>query len=852
MAGFIFCCIFHYLRNFFPFDPFDIVWICVFINILDKKISMQGIFVLSIGSRKVIRFFSGLLCMISPFMCFSQVRKLETKNGRLLLQLGAGYLNVVRENQIDLDSGLALAAKRNQLSRMAVIAEGYDEILTDPANKWIANENIDMAKAELSLSNGSKRIQLFNIIGSYYVFQPAARQNDLDSALFYLEQAKKEEEVAGDQRHLCLTLRLFGKYYLEKGDLPQADKTFSQAVSISGKHGYLEEEAMSLLFWAAFSPYQPNTIGERINHLKTADSLFGKTGNIQNRIIARTDIGYLSFAGGNFEESKNSFLEVLKLEKEINFPFTHYTTDLLAMMAYAQGQQGVALEYAMMGIKSADATGDGAMKGYLYCRIGDSYSFRHVDRSPFEWYMKGMEEFEKVGDDPFRSARAIVYVLENTGESKEAIELTQQMLRRFPPKDSLQKQGVYLSLAKLYTSRHSYSDAEKYLQAAEKIQENLFLRYGTLNTSEFYFQMANGYFAIKRFDQARMYYNKLLGPTIALEVMRESNVEYSLYYMDSVDGNFQGAFNHLHKFLNLTVKMMDEKQASANESLRIQYETEKKDNNIKILNQQAEIQKTQIKQDKLTRSIMIAGGAVLLVFLGLLYNRYRLKQSQQQVVSQKNVVLQHLVEEKEFLMKEIHHRVKNNLQIVISLLNTQSKFLDNEEAIAAISESRHRMQAMSLIHQKLYQSENVAFVSMPGYIREMVDYLDMSFNVGQRIKFELNIDAVDLDISQAIPVGLILNEAVTNCIKHAFTDQPNGIIRVSMRKMADEMIYLEISDNGKGLPANFDFKSSQSLGIRLIRGLIEQIGGELNFSDQDGCRIATTFKQDLVLRPVAV
>jgi two-component system, sensor histidine kinase PdtaS len=813
---------------------------------------MKNRWILIVTGQKAVRSAVYFLLLVVPVFSFSQPGKLDIKSQRLLLQLGAGYLNVVRENQIDLDSGLELAAKRNNLSRMAVIAEGNDEILNDPANRWIASEDIGIAKTEASTAKGKKRIQLLNIIGSYYLFQPAGRKNDLDSALFYLERAKKESEAVEDQRSLCQTLRLLGKYYMDKGDLTQANKTFGQAVNISGKHGFLEEEAMSLLFWAAFSPFQPNTITERIAHLKKADSLFEKTGNIQNRIIAKTDIGYLSFAEGNVPGSKNSFLEVLKLEKEINFPFTHYTTDLLAMITFAQAQQGEALEYAMMGIKSAVATGDKANRGYLYCRIGDSYSFRHLDRSPLEWYMKGMGEFEKVGDDPFRSARAIVFLLENIGESKEAIELTQQMLKRFPPKDSLQKQGVYLSLAKLYTSRHSFSDAEKYLQAAEKMQEYLFLRYGKLNTSEFYYQMADGYFTIHRFDPARVYFNKLLSSAITLEQTRHMDVEISLYKMDSLDGNFQGAVTHLKKYSELQVLMLDEKQAKTNEGLRIQYETEKKDNNIKILNQQAELQQTQIKHDRLTKSVMIAGAAVLLVFLGLLYNSYRLKQSQQQVVTQKNIALQHLVEEKEFLMKEIHHRVKNNLQIVISLLNTQSKFLNNDEAIAAISESRHRMQAMSLIHQKLYQSENVAFVAMSAYIRELVDYLDMSFNVGQRIKFELNIDPIDLDISQAIPVGLILNEAVTNCIKHAFTDQPNGIIRVNMIKMPDELVFLEISDNGKGLPPDFDFTTSQSLGIRLIRGLIEQIGGEPSFSDRDGCRIATTFRQDIVLRHVAV
>jgi two-component system, sensor histidine kinase PdtaS len=279
--------------------------------------------------------------------------------------------------------------------------------------------------------------------------------------------------------------------------------------------------------------------------------------------------------------------------------------------------------------------------------------------------------------------------------------------------------------------------------------------------------------------------------------------------------------------------------------LKIQYETEKKDNNIRILNQEAALQKVVIKQDKFAREVMIGGAALLVLFLGLLYNRYRLKQ-------RSNKQLQHLVDEKEFLLKEIHHRVKNNLQIVISLLNTQSKFLNNEEALAAISESRHRMQAMSLIHQKLYQSENVAFVGMQGYIRELVSYLDSSFNTGKKIHFDLDIDPIDMDISQAIPVGMILNEAITNSIKHAFADQSNGIIIINMKVLPHQMILFEIGDDGKGMMIDQNAAFNQSMGMRLIRGLIEQIGGELTIRNDKGFMLSTTFQQNLILKSVAV
>ncbi len=207
-----------------------------------------------------------------------------------------------------------------------------------------------------------------------------------------------------------------------------------------------------------------------------------------------------------------------------------------------------------------------------------------------------------------------------------------------------------------------------------------------------------------------------------------------------------------------------------------------------------------------------------------------------------------LLEEKEWLVKEIHHRVKNNLQIVISLLSTQSKYLDNEEAVAAISESRHRMQAMSLIHQKLYQSENTTSVNMQTYITELSDYLKTSFNNGKEINFLSNVDEILLDISQAIPIGLILNEVITNAIKYAFEGREAGNIQIKMLCIDGSKILLEIKDNGVGLPDDFNIQISDSMGMRLMKGLVKQINGNLFIANDSGVKLVIDFKAENTLK----
>lgn len=204
-------------------------------------------------------------------------------------------------------------------------------------------------------------------------------------------------------------------------------------------------------------------------------------------------------------------------------------------------------------------------------------------------------------------------------------------------------------------------------------------------------------------------------------------------------------------------------------------------------------------------------------------------------------MIKKLYHEKEWMINEIHHRVKNNLQVVISLLNTQSAYLDNKDAILAIQNSQHRMHAMSLIHQKLYQSENLATIDISWYIYELVKYLSDHFDVEKKINFEIDTEKLELDVAQAVPLGLILNEAVSNAIKHAFPDGEKGIIKISLKKMHAETNELTIADNGIGLAEDFKSENSNSLGMNLMIGLTDQLGGTFDYKNTNGLTIIITF-----------
>jgi two-component sensor histidine kinase len=178
---------------------------------------------------------------------------------------------------------------------------------------------------------------------------------------------------------------------------------------------------------------------------------------------------------------------------------------------------------------------------------------------------------------------------------------------------------------------------------------------------------------------------------------------------------------------------------------------------------------------------------------------------------------------------------------VASLLEIQSSYLKNTEALSAIKESQHRIHSMSIIHQKLYQSETLSTIHMPEYIYELVEYLRESYAIRQNIRFSLQVDKIELNHASAITLGLILNEAITNAIKYAFAKNEDGKITISLTHISGSQLLLSISDNGRGLPDDFDSKRGASMGMELLQGLTDDLGGSFSIEVDNGTHIRVVF-----------
>jgi PAS domain S-box-containing protein len=199
--------------------------------------------------------------------------------------------------------------------------------------------------------------------------------------------------------------------------------------------------------------------------------------------------------------------------------------------------------------------------------------------------------------------------------------------------------------------------------------------------------------------------------------------------------------------------------------------------------------------------------------------------------------------EKEVLLKEIHHRVKNNLQVVSSLLGLQSRTITDSTTRKAFQESQNRVHSMALIHESLYQSENLSKINFPAYIDQLAAHLFRSYGADPaRIRISASIGDLRLPIDTAVPCGLIVNELVSNSLKYAFPGERSGVIRIEMREDGCGRIRLEVSDDGIGLPEGIDFRSTRSLGLRLVRTLADQLGGTTEMASAPGARITITFQ----------
>jgi two-component sensor histidine kinase len=773
----------------------------------------------------------------------------DIKESRLLVKITGVYLYSVSQGTIDIDSAMVLACNANKVPLSLSYDEGYNDGSDFPKVKMIIGDNINVAVKTLVKLKNTEKVYLLLHIGGHYLFKPGNKKEDLQNAFVYINQAVQLSNKLGIPKWKQQSNILLGKYYFQAGNISQSQTTFSMVTKNCRKLNNKKDLADALENQGTLL-LDNNPNKEKI--LNEAMHLYKETGDKIKEYETLTKILTIHFWNGNLALAKKESIQAYNFLKKIGFKHTHYNAATISYINLVLKNQKEALLYAIDAVKTMETTQDMAVADNLYMRLGNVYYSMGNIEDAIPLFKKSIKIGQKNKNTQswYVSFVTCLDAMVEIGKHQEAIDYLKTETLQYPPNTLFEKMLISDISAKCYNQLGNKQLAEKNYMITVKYMQQLIDAKTAYNFAVIYSDISLFYANLNNGNKAKFYAD------IALNIDRKykikfnhPNLDLSLFKIDSLSGNYLSAIGHYRKFKKSNDSIENNSKRKEIEELRFKYETVKKEINIKTLQTQTNLQKNQLEKSKLLINLSAGSLLLLTIIIGLLYNLYRVKQKnndkleiKEKEISLKNSHLQHLLDEKEWLMKEIHHRVKNNLQTVISLLNSQSAYIDNDMALSSIKSSQHRIHSMSLIHQKLYMSENVSTINMTVYVKELVEYLKDSFNVRQRISFKIKIEQLELDVVQAVPLGLIINEAVTNSIKHACPNDQNGIIAISLVSTNEKQYLLTIQDNGIGISTEYKDKK-KSFGMSLIKGLTDDLEGTFSIENNNGTLLKISFEK---------
>ncbi|MBM1107417.1 histidine kinase [Aurantibacter crassamenti] len=356
--------------------------------------------------------------------------------------------------------------------------------------------------------------------------------------------------------------------------------------------------------------------------------------------------------------------------------------------------------------------------------------------------------------------------------------------------------------------------------------------------------LAECYIQLEDFEKATDYLSDDLDIKRTIDVLKKNRL-FAAFYEKT--GDYNNSTQYFKKNLRIHDSLAITSSEVRKQMLASVMGRDMKNNQEMISKQRALLEqgsKDALIQKKRNDYVIISLVLTLLFLAGLVYAYMRSLKNQRLIARQKEIIESSLVE-KDSLLKEIHHRVKNNLQMVSSLLSLQTKNTRSKAAIEALEEGKSRVKAMALIHQKLYQHDDLSVIEMQGYIESLINSVQSVYKKGgHNINITIDAEDVQLDIDRAIPFGLILNELVSNSFKYAFpNDEENGKIYIHLRRTKGEEGFFEYTDNGIGLPEDTDERANSSMGLRLMNRLANQLQTVLNVDkSNEGVRFWFNFK----------
>lgn len=719
-------------------------------------------------------------------------------------------------------------------------------------HRILNTSEVNRIEKELSdLSPGIDKVNLLLNVSYYYYNTTITKFWDLNKASKFANQALNDSKSIGYKRGV-------GESYLQLSMIDQQAKNYYKGKIYATKavNIFKQLNKPDLLGEAWVMLWSTSTlVGEshekRVNLLKTAAEAFHLSGNFLREGDCLGELADILQINGNYGEAIIQLDRQLILYKKAGKKELYDLYDLTGRIYLMMGSIDKALDNILKAEKLADELGASTL---FLSTLNNSLAMAYTKIGQPE---KGLPYIEKALGLAIKvnDLNRIVLILSNNvnilmrlKRTKQAIILINKMRIKYPQLKSQKDPILEAMLVDIYISRGELGNALNYCNIIEQRIKTFHTELDKDYIFHYYGSIVRYNLLAGNYDKASEYNKKY--DSICIPSKRMFYCDYYLweFKIDSAKGNYIAAIKNLQRYKQINDEIFSQAKTKQINELSILHESEKKDKNIQLLKQRAVVQESRVDSANFIRNTSLAGFLLLMIFIFFMYKNYIQKQktnialsAQKEEIKIKNDELQCLVTEKEWLLKEIHHRVKNNLHMVIGLLASQGEYLKSKEAAQAMGESQRRVEAMSIIHQKLYQSENLSMIDMPSYIYELTENLADSFEKGRHIRFQLDIANVMFPLSHSVPVGLIVNEAVTNAIKYAFPNEGDCSIEIVLKKEENNSFFMKISDNGIGIGKDFSIEKCSSLGLRLMQGLTGDIQGDFQIRDNNGTEIILRF-----------
>ncbi|MCJ0743792.1 tetratricopeptide repeat protein [Pedobacter montanisoli] len=628
------------------------------------------------------------------------------------------------------------------------------------------------------------------------------RQNKYGTGIEFDNLALQLAEKKNDTKAIITALAHRGRNYVSLGNVQLAEQDYTQALKLSEK-GDFEFETISIYNGLAV-------------------------------LLRQT---------GKFEESVKNSDKMIALAEKFRLKPTLATALMNkanALSQLARYEEAMAVHLKGLAIKESLNDKIGLLQSYnnigLILRMMKDYE------KSIQYYRKALQisiplkQYSSIGNN--YSNLAISYI--DLNKNLDSVPyFFQQAISAF--EQNKEQRGLAMSLHNygnfLLDHKKDYENAEQLLQRALAIRRNLNSSYDLASTMN-----VLGTLKLKTGHKAEAEQLLLKGleflQTENGEKKKDNYLRLARFYKEN--GDLDKAYQYQAHYAAMQDTLLTEGKIVNALKLQNKYEIEKKNNELALAGKENQLQKIALSKHRLQIWFLAIVLILFLAIIGIVYKNYLAKKHNAEVLVVKNNQI-------ETLVREQHHRVKNNLQVISALLSLQSNKVEDEKAKDALEEGKLRVDAMALIHQKLYLNDNLASIHIGDYVRNLSNALAESYGYkAEVIKTSIDMPDQTFDLDQAIPIGLIINELISNSFKHAFKGQENPEIKISMLQDQVEQTRLIVADNGINVQSEADqtHKSSTSFGLRLIRTLVKQLEGTLDVQQAAGTKYTIVFKNN--------